>query len=129
VKWGYLLQLRQYSPGWAAAAATLIENWPSLEKLVTSTAAEEVFSSQRCAQLYIDAVALCRALADAAPITVVCNNPNCESLAGVSEAAASCKACSRCKCRYCSAACQAADWKRHKHACRQLAAAGYTCVS
>jgi hypothetical protein len=76
----------------------------------------------------VEAVGLCRALADAAPITVVCNNPSCENLAGVSEAAASCKACPGCRCRYCSAACYRADWRRHKHACKQLAAAGFTCA-
>jgi hypothetical protein len=93
---------------------------------------EQLFSYESCGvklatgseQLYADALQLCRTLTAAAPITVVCNNPSCENLAGVREAAASCKACAGCSCRYCSVACQRADWKRHKRACRQLAAAG-----
>jgi hypothetical protein len=128
VKWGYLLHLQQYSSGWAAAVAAFNEKWPSFEELTTAVE-KELLSSKRHAQLYFDVVTLCRALADAAPVTVVCNNPSCESLTNVSEAAASCKACSCCRCRYCSVACQAADWERHKHACHQLTAAGYACMS
>jgi hypothetical protein len=123
VKWGYLLHLQQCSPRWAAAAAAFDAKWQKNGMLPATVAA------QQFTQLYQDAVCLCRALVDAAPITVVCNNPGCESLADVSEAAASCKACPGCKCRYCSAACYKADWKRHKHACRQLAAAGFACCS
>lgn len=51
---------------------------------------------------------------------MVCNNPSCETLAGVSEASASCKACTGCGCRYCSVACQGADWRRHKQACQRM---------
>jgi uncharacterized membrane protein YgcG len=128
VKWSYLLQLQKYSPCWTAAAATFNEKWPSIDEMLTSAAVEELLFSQRHAELYGDAVTLCRALAAALPVTVVCNNLGCESLADVSEAAASCKACPGCKCRYCSAACYKADWKRHKQACRQLAATGFTCA-
>jgi hypothetical protein len=64
----------------------------------------------------------------AAPITVICNSPSCDHLGGVSEAAAACKACAVCSCRYCSVACQRSDWKRHKQACRLLAAAGESCA-
>jgi hypothetical protein len=89
VKWAYLLQLQQYSPRWTAAAATFDKKWPSFEAMTTCSAVdEEVLSSQRHAQLYTDAVDLCSALIDAAPVTVVCNNLGCKGLADVSEAAA-----------------------------------------
>jgi hypothetical protein len=129
VKWGYLLRLRQSNPQWAAALAAYeakqqllwedIESWP-----LPSSAAGAAQLTQHCTA----AVELCRALAAAAPITVVCNNPSCESLAGVSEAAAACKACTGCGCRYCCVACQRADWKRHTQACRLMAAAGESCA-
>jgi hypothetical protein len=48
---------------------------------------------------YAEALELCRALAAAAPLPVVCNNPNCDNLAGVSEAAAASKLCAGCRCR------------------------------
>jgi hypothetical protein len=70
---------------------------------------------------------LCRALVAAAPLPLVCNNPGCEAMAGLSEAAAARKVCAGCRCRYCSAACQAADWRRHKRACKRMAAAGQAC--
>jgi hypothetical protein len=128
-KWSYLLRLQQVSPQWAAAVAAFDTKWGSydwaaLEQQLFSGTATEASTAQL---LYADALQLCRTLTGAAPVTVVCNNPSCENLAGVSEAAASCKACTGCSCRYCSVACQRADWKRHKQACRQLAAAGETC--
>jgi hypothetical protein len=128
-KWSYLLRLQQLSPQWSAAVAAFDTKWHSFnwgklqEQLLSSTASE----AEPAQLLYKDALQFSRTLTAAAPITVVCNNPSCESLAGVSEAAASCKACASCSCRYCSVACQRADWKRHKQACRQLAAAGDTC--
>jgi hypothetical protein len=70
---------------------------------------------------------LCRALVAAAPLPLVCNNLSCENLAGESEAAIAVKSCAGCRCRYCSAACQAADWKRHKKACKAMAGAGLVC--
>jgi hypothetical protein len=79
-------------------------------------------------QPYADALELCMALAAAAPLPVVCNNPSCENLAGVSEAAAASRKCAGCKCRYCSAACQQADWLRHKRACKRMVAACQACV-
>jgi hypothetical protein len=124
VKWCYLLHLQHLSPHWAAAAAAFTAKWPNSEELPAPAA-----DAEQLGQLYDDVVGLCRALLDAAPITVVCNNPSCESLADVSEAAASCKACPGCRCRYCSAACYKVDWKRHKPACKQLAAAGCACIS
>jgi hypothetical protein len=78
-------------------------------------------------QLYADALELCRAVVAAAPLPVVCNNPSCERLEGISEAAAAGKLCAGCRCRYCSAACQAADWRRHKRACKRMSAVGHMC--
>jgi hypothetical protein len=78
-------------------------------------------------RLYSDALVLCKALVAALPLPLVCNNPGCETLGGVSEVASARKVCAGCRCRYCSAACQAADWKRHKKACRRMAAAGQAC--
>jgi hypothetical protein len=58
-----------------------------------------------------------------------CSNPACVSTAGLSRAEAKAlykpMKCSRCvTARYCSAACQRADWPVHKQACLSLAAAG-----
>jgi hypothetical protein len=125
VKWGYLLRLQQASPRWAAAVVAFDAKWPGWEGVAERDLPASATAAEQLTELYRDAAGLCRTLAAAAPITVVCNNPSCEILAGVSEAAASCKACAGCSCRYCSVACQRADWKRHKQACRQLAAAGY----
>jgi hypothetical protein len=125
-KWGYLLHVGQYSPHWGAAAAAFDAKVFNI-KTSYASAPSMPEAAEQYAGLYYDAVGVCKALADAAPVTVVCNNPGCGNLAGVSEAAASCKACSRCRCRYCSVGCQTGEWKRHKHACRQLAAAGYAC--
>jgi hypothetical protein len=77
-------------------------------------------------QLSADALQLCRALVAAAPLPLVCNNPSCDNLAGASEAAVAIKLCAGCRCRYCSAACQAADWRRHRKACKAMVAAGLT---
>jgi hypothetical protein len=75
-------------------------------------------------QLCLDAVDFCRTLVAVAPLPVVCNNPGCGELGGVSEAAAVRYVCAGCGCRYCSAACQAAGWRSHKKACRRMAACG-----
>jgi hypothetical protein len=125
-KWGHLLQLQQVNAHWAAAAAAFDTkwssyNWSGLESQLDSCTVSEAETNK---QLFSDALQLLRVLAAAAPLTVVCNNPSCQNLSGVSEAAASCKACGRCRCRYCSGACQRADWQRHKAGCRALAAAG-----
>jgi hypothetical protein len=69
-------------------------------------------------------LAVCRTLVALAPLPVVCNNPGCGELSGVSEAAAARYVCAGCGCRYCSAACQAAGWRGHKKACRRMAAYG-----
>jgi hypothetical protein len=128
VKWGYLLRLQQCSPQWAAAVAAYEANqadWEEVEALVLpSTAA----AAEQLSQHYTEAIGVCRALVAAAPLPVVCNNPSCGNTEGVSKAAAACKACVGCRCRYCSVACQRADWKRHKGACRRMAAAGTACV-
>uniref|UniRef100_A0A383V5G8 MYND-type domain-containing protein n=1 Tax=Tetradesmus obliquus TaxID=3088 RepID=A0A383V5G8_TETOB len=130
LKWGYLLNLQQSSTRWAAAAA---EYRAAMQASAQQLAADgedahpAACPAAQVGQQYQAAVKLCRALAAAAPVPALCNNPGCENLAGVSEAAAASKACAGCRCRYCSAACQTADWKRHKHACRRMAAAGVTC--
>jgi hypothetical protein len=63
----------------------------------------------------------------AAPLPLVCNNPGCKNMAGASEAGAARQVCAGCRCCYCSAVCQTADWGRHKRACKRLAAAGQAC--
>uniref|UniRef100_A0A383WPF4 phytol kinase n=1 Tax=Tetradesmus obliquus TaxID=3088 RepID=A0A383WPF4_TETOB len=78
-------------------------------------------------ELYADALQLCRVLAAAAPLPLVCNNPGCVNMSGLSETVAASMACTGCRCRYCSAACQATDWERHKPACKRMVAAGQSC--
>jgi hypothetical protein len=129
VTWGYLLRLQQTSSRWAAAAAAFDAKWPmfcarELPSWGSVTAAEAVELEQQLAEC----LTLSTALTAAAPLPVTCTNPGCANLAGVSEAAASSKKCKECRCRYCSAACQAADWKQHKYACRSLKAAGNICM-
>jgi hypothetical protein len=63
---------------------------------------------------------LCWMLTEAVPLPEVCNNPGCQSLQGVLEAAAAVKACGGCGARYCSRKCQQADWDVHRKACRRL---------
>jgi hypothetical protein len=75
-------------------------------------------------QLYQDSLGFCRTLVAVAPLPVVCNNPLCKALHGVSDAAAARFMCAGCGCRYCSAACQAACWRGHKKACRRMVACG-----
>uniref|UniRef100_A0A383WQ00 phytol kinase n=1 Tax=Tetradesmus obliquus TaxID=3088 RepID=A0A383WQ00_TETOB len=137
VSWGYLLQLQQCSRRWAAALAAFDAKWPGWRNDVQDSSAADTASNepassneamQQTNQRFTDALELCRALAAAAPLPLVCNNPGCQSLARVSEAAAASKRCARCRCSYCSAACQTADWERHKPACKRMAAAGLTCV-
>jgi hypothetical protein len=128
VKWGYLLRLQQCSPQWAAAVAAYEANQPNWEEVQRGYMPSSVTAAEQHSQQYAEAIGLCRALAAAAPLPVVCNNPSCGNLEGVSEAAAASKACAGCRCRYCSVACQRADWKRHKGACRRMAAAGQACV-
>jgi hypothetical protein len=136
VQWGYLLQLHQSSPRWAAAVAAYEAGyWDLLHQpyhsdmhmmwqLISSTPG----GWERVTQQYRAAVELCKVLAAEAPLPVICNNLGCQNLAGVSEAAAASKKCAGCRCLYCSRACQEADWKRHKAACKRMTAAGLTCV-
>jgi hypothetical protein len=133
VKWGYLLRLQQHSLQWAAAVADFYaiahtEEHACCLELGVAEVLDGHPHVHALAQRYADTLGICRALAAAAPLSVVCNNPECQNLQGLSEAAASCKACAGCKCRYCSAACQTADWKRHKRACRLMVAAGEVCM-
>lgn len=134
MKWGHLLQLQQTSQEWAAAVTGFSSKWPNMwkEGSLEDTYAEFVAGADvvvpTTKQLFADAVEFCRTLVAAAPLPVVCNNPDCGSFASVSEAAASCKACAGCGCRYCSVECQRGDWKRHRRACKRMAAAKLSCV-
>jgi hypothetical protein len=128
VKWGYLLGLQQNSPQWTAAVAAYEASQPNWDEVQAGAMPSTAAAAEQLSQQYAEAICLCRALAAAAPLLVVCNNPSCENIEGVSEAAAASKACAGCRCRYCSVACQRADWKRHKGACRRMAAAGVACV-
>jgi hypothetical protein len=123
-----LLRLQQCSPQWAAAVAAYEANQPDWEEVESGALPSTAAAAEQHSQKYAEAIGLCRALAAAAPLPVVCNNLSCNNLEGISEAAAACKACAGCRCRYCSVACQRADWKRHKGACRHMAAAGQVCV-
>jgi hypothetical protein len=128
IKWGYLLRLQQCSPEWAAAVAAYEANQPDWEEVEAGVLPSTAAAAEQLIQWYAEAIGLCRTLVAAAPLPVVCNNPSCDNTEGVSEAAAASKACAGCRCRYCSVACQRADWKRHKRACRLMAAAGQACV-
>uniref|UniRef100_A0A383VUG6 MYND-type domain-containing protein n=1 Tax=Tetradesmus obliquus TaxID=3088 RepID=A0A383VUG6_TETOB len=133
VKWGYLLNLPQLNPRWTAAVAECQAAFKTLDQqlLVKEEDASSISDGllmEKQGQRCVAVLGLCRQLAAAAPLPLLCNNPSCDNLAGVSEAAAASKACAGCRCRYCCAACQTADWHRHKHACRLLAAAGESCV-
>jgi hypothetical protein len=128
VKWGYLLRLQQCSAQWATAVVAYEANRPSWEEVRAEAPPSTAAAAEQLSQRYAAVLGVCRALAAAAPLAVVCNNPDCGNMGGVSEAAAATKACAGCRCRYCSVACQRADWKRHKRACREMAAAGQACV-
>jgi hypothetical protein len=127
----YLLHLLQTDAAWTAAVA---EYQTQLHFKFQKVAGEQsslndvIYGPEMLTKQYAASVDVCRALAAAAPLPVVCNNPSCENPAGVSEAAAASKLCSGCRCRYCCAACHTADWRRHKRACRCMAAAGLSCV-
>jgi hypothetical protein len=133
LKWGHLLYLQQFSPEWAAAVAAFNVEWPGwwrddIEARCAVLRSGAPLLLEGVQSMYDDALQLTKTLVDTAPLPAVCNNPKCEGLSGVSEAAAACKACAVCMCRYCSVTCQRADWKRHKPACKRLAAAGLTCA-
>jgi hypothetical protein len=128
VQWRYLLDLLQADPVWAAAAAKFRAAKGALDQQRCVNLAYEDDCAELDTQRYAEGLEMCKALTAAAPLTVVCNNPSCENLAGVSEAAAASKLCVGCRCRYCCAACQAIDWRRHKRACRRMAAAGQSCA-
>jgi hypothetical protein len=139
VRWQYLLRLHE-SRKLAAAAVALHKKWgptarePLLEsnRVYSDDAAAAVANAAGVSsthllglrQLYQDVLGYCSTLIAVAPLPVVCNNPGCGELSGVSEAAAACYVCAGCGCRYCSAACQAAGWRSHKKACRHMAACG-----
>uniref|UniRef100_A0A383VEM1 MYND-type domain-containing protein n=1 Tax=Tetradesmus obliquus TaxID=3088 RepID=A0A383VEM1_TETOB len=145
VRWQYLLRLRE-SRKLAAAAATFHQAWipedlaavcqdivegagdtglsPAQQQQQQQGAEGAAGAAQRIQQLYEDELTFCRVLAAVAPLPVVCNNPGCVQLRGVSEAAAARHVCAGCGCRYCSASCQAAGWRSHKKGCRRMAACG-----
>ena len=61
---------------------------------------------------------LCEEVVRTVQVPLGCNNPNCTSLEGMSEAAAA-KVCTGChKVHYCSFECIKAHWKEHKPFCR-----------
>jgi hypothetical protein len=151
IRWAYLsrlLQLQQCK-GWVDAAAAFESSWPDALGVIgaaLSQSPNDLDSSSSCSrngaagasssqqqpdisQLYADVLQLCRALVAAAPLPLVCNNPGCDNLEGASEAAVASKMCAGCRCRYCSAACQAADWRRHRKGCKAMAAGGLVCSS
>jgi hypothetical protein len=112
----------------AAFRAATIEELQALEdrdkyKILTDVVLSNGELLQR-QQLYRDVLLFCRTLVAVAPLPVVCNNPGCIQLGGVSEAAAARCVCAGCGCRYCGAACQAAGWRSHKKGCRRMAACG-----
>jgi hypothetical protein len=123
-----LLRLQQRSPQWAAAVAAYEANQPNWLEVQAGALPSTAAAAEQHSQQYAEAVGLCRALVAAAPLPVVCNNPSCGNIDGLGEAAAASKTCTGCRCRYCSVACQKADWKQHKIACRRMAAAGQACV-
>jgi hypothetical protein len=153
-RWHYLLEQPRKSKRWAEAAAVFDSRWPdalgmmsaaaaaAAVKLLTDTgetsdssnsssnadgtssAHHQQLGPDDITQLYADALQLCRALVAAAPLPLVCNNPSCDNLVGASETTVATKLCAGCRCRYCSAACQAADWRRHRRGCKAMAAAG-----
>jgi hypothetical protein len=151
VKWGYLSELL-CSSDWTQTVAAFDSRWPDMPSVleIHQQAAEQVSAGSSSSssssstsnanagiaqqqamddvsQLYSDALELCKALVAAAPLPLVCNNPGCENTVGLSEVNVARKVCAGCRCRYCSAACQAADWQRHKRACKRMAAAGQAC--
>jgi hypothetical protein len=128
-KWSYLLCLQQSSKKWRTATAEYEVSSVDLAgfRLLAGAMEEGSNFAADLERSFKESLQLMRTFAAVAPLPVVCNNPSCENLGGVSEAAAACKVCAGCRCRYCCAACQRADWLRHKRACRRMAAAGATC--
>uniref|UniRef100_A0A383VKR3 MYND-type domain-containing protein n=1 Tax=Tetradesmus obliquus TaxID=3088 RepID=A0A383VKR3_TETOB len=118
VMWGYLLRLQHLNPRWTAAVTAYRAEVEALPRAPGTGHFIQVVDAL-VGQQYATAVELIRALAAAVPLPAVCNNPSCERLARVSEAAAASKRCAGCK---------AADWRRHKHACPRMAAAGEACL-
>jgi hypothetical protein len=129
-KWDYLSQQLPRSSIWTTAISALDSKWSSGLALLAGGQQGDVNTAEESVdvgQLYADAVQLCRALASAAPLPLICNNPQCTNLARASEKALATKQCAGCRCRYCSAECQRADWKRHRPACKAMASSGLVC--
>jgi hypothetical protein len=150
IKWAYLQHLQQHS-SWLEAAAAFNTNWPNvtvdIDRLeyedctptsssssggtgnveAGSTGMHSSHQPVNIDKLHADALQLCRALVAAAPLPLVCNNLSCNNFVGSSETQAAAKVCAGCRCRYCSAACQAADWRQHRTACKSMVAAELAC--
>jgi hypothetical protein len=143
VRWQYLLRLHEsrklanavaaFNQNSSTDAITALLQLQHVEQEARRYSTAEEFKAAMPAyteklrqlwQLYQDALGFCRTLTAVVPLPVVCNNPGCVELRGVSEAAAARHVCAGCGCRYCSAACQAAGWRSHKKACRRMAACG-----
>ncbi|KAF6264320.1 hypothetical protein COO60DRAFT_1634486 [Scenedesmus sp. NREL 46B-D3] len=101
--WPYLLQLH--------AAPQLVK---AVEALGSSSSSGD--QQQQVSAL----LSFCRVVTAAVPLPKVCNNPGCQHLGALSEAAAATKVCSSCGTRYCCRQCQEGDWKQHKAACKRL---------
>jgi signal transduction histidine kinase len=75
---------------------------------------QEQQAAKRLQVLVTDILSFCSIVAAAVPLPEVCNNPSCECLQGVSEAAAAVKMCAGCGTRYCCLQCQQVHWSVHK---------------
>jgi hypothetical protein len=128
-RWSYLLYLKQSSKKWRAAAEreASSRDMAIFRVLAAAMHGSSSMAAGELERCFKESLQLVHTLAAVAPLPVVCNNPSCENLSGVSEAAAACRVCAGCRCRYCSVACQRADWLRHKRACRRMAAAAAAC--
>uniref|UniRef100_A0A383W1C7 MYND-type domain-containing protein n=1 Tax=Tetradesmus obliquus TaxID=3088 RepID=A0A383W1C7_TETOB len=77
-------------------------------------------ASQHVEGVVADVLSFCRVVAAAVPLPEVCNNPSCQCLHGISEAAAAVKMCAGCGTRYCCLQCQQVHWRVHRRACMRL---------
>jgi hypothetical protein len=130
-RWSYLLRLQQSSKKWRAAAEreASSRDMAIFRVLAAAMHGSSSMAAGELERCFKESLQLVRTLAAVAPLPVVCNNPSCDNLAGVSEAAAACKVCAGCRCRYCSAACQRGDWLRRVPAGAWLLLMQHVCES